>query len=295
MTLAAAITGAVMVSFSAILFQLSDANAVTGSFFRAAYAVPALLIFWLVQKGDDRRAPRLRWLAFGAGISLGIDVVLWHSAINFIGTGLATLLANSQVVIVAIAAWVLQGERPTRRVLIAIPIVLFGIALISGVGQDDAFGTDPLLGALLAIVAAFFYSAFLLGYRASNTGSGPTSGALLEATVGAAVASLIIGLVSGELVLTPTWPGHGWLLALALGAQVVAWLMIGYALPRLPAVETSTIILIQPAMTMVWGALIFGERPSAIQLVGAVLVLVGVGMVALARARATAAVAEASA
>jgi drug/metabolite transporter (DMT)-like permease len=218
-------------------------------------------------------------------VALGIDVVLWHTAINYIGTGLATLLANSQVIFVAVAAWLLHGERPARNVLIAIPIVLAGVALVSGVGQDGAFGENPVLGTALALVAAVFYATFLLGYRASNSGQGPTAGALMEATAGAMLTSLAIGGVRGDLQLAPEWPGHAWLLALALGAQVVAWLMIGYALPRLPAVETSTIILLQPALTMVWGAVIFAESPSALQMAGAGLVLLGVGAVALTRAR----------
>jgi drug/metabolite transporter (DMT)-like permease len=50
-------------------------------------------------------------------------------------------------------------------------------------------------------------------------------------------------------------------------------------------VEIATIILIQPALTMVWGALIFGERPSTLQIVGAVTVLAGVAFVAFIRAR----------
>jgi len=65
----------------------------------------------------------------------------------------------------------------------------------------------------------------------------------------------------------------------------VAWLMITYALPRLPAVETATIILIQPALTMVWGAIIFDERPSGLQILGAAIILGGVAVVALVRAR----------
>jgi drug/metabolite transporter (DMT)-like permease len=62
-------------------------------------------------------------------------------------------------------------------------------------------------------------------------------------------------------------------------------MLIGYALPRLPAVETATIILLQPALTLVWGALIFGERPSVIQIAGALVVLLGVAFVAVVRAR----------
>jgi drug/metabolite transporter (DMT)-like permease len=58
-------------------------------------------------------------------------------------------------------------------------------------------------------------------------------------------------------------------------------LLIGYALPRLPAAETATIILVQPALTMFWGALIFAERPSVLHILGAVVVLVGVAYIAL--------------
>ncbi|HET8740652.1 MAG TPA: EamA family transporter, partial [Acidimicrobiia bacterium] len=56
-------------------------------------------------------------------------------------------------------------------------------------------------------------------------------------------------------------------------------------LPRLPAVETATFILIQPALTMIWGAMVFDERPSTLQILGAVIVLAGVGVVASVRAR----------
>ncbi len=285
MTLAAALSGAVMVSFSAILFALSAVDPVTGSFYRAAYALPVLFIIWLIRRHRDHRPAGRRWLAVGAGLALGIDVVLWHTAINNIGTGLATLLANSQVIIVAIAAWLLHGERPTRRVLIAIPIVLLGVTFVSGVGQGAAFGANPLLGAVLALIAAFFYATFLLGYRASNADRAPGAGPLMEATAGAMMASLLIGTLGPGITFAPSWPSHGWLLLLALGAQVMAWLLIGYALPRLPAVETSTIILLQPALTMIWGSLIFLERPSVLQLIGATFVLAGVGMVAAARAR----------
>ena len=93
------------------------------------------------------------------------------------------------------------------------------------------------------------------------------------------------GLSTGDFV--PIWPNHGWLIALALGSQVGGWLLIGYALPRLQAAETATIILLQPMLTMVWGALIFGEHASAIQLVGACLVLLGVAFVAVTSSRRT--------
>lgn len=286
-TLAAALAGAVAISFSAIYFALSDVEPITGTIFRTAYAVPVLFVIWWLGRGRDHRPTWRRWLAFGAGLMLGIDIVLWHEAIDFIGAGLATLIANSQVIWVTFGAWIIHKEKPSGRVLATVPVVLFGVALVSGLGQDGAFGANPVLGAVLALIAAFFYSGFLLGFRASNESFAPPGGPLLEATVGALAAAAVLGFVlDGGLDLEITFPAHGWLLALALTAQVFGWLLIGHALPRLPAVEIATIILLQPVLTMVWGAIIFSESPSLLQMIGAVIVLGGVGFVAYIRNRA---------
>lgn len=282
-TLAAALTGAVIISFSAIFFALAEVDPVTGAFFRTAYAVPALALIWLARRRKETRGRRRRWLALGAGVALGLDIVAWHTAIGLIGTGLATLLANTQVVVVALLAWVILGERPRRQLFWAVPVILIGVGLVSGVGQEDAFGTDPLAGTGLALLAALFYATFLLGFRQSNPEGVPAAGPLMESTAAAMLVSLVVGLAWTGIDLTPSWPAHRWLLALALSAQVLGWLLIGFALPRLPAAETATVILIQPALTMFWGALIFGERPSLLQVVGAVVVLAGVAAVALGR------------
>jgi len=284
-TLLAALAGALAISFSAIFFGLSGVDPLTGAFFRVAYALPVLVVIWLTVRHRDQRTWQKRMLAFGSGFLLAVDMVAWHNAIGHIGAGLATLIANSQVVFVAIAAWLILDERPSRRIIIAIPVVLIGVAMVSGLGRGDAFGSNPLLGTLLALVSAMFYAGFILVFRASNNIQAPPAGPLMEATAGGVVTVLLLSPFTGGIDFAPTWPGHGWLIVLALGAQVGGWLLIGFALPRLPAAETATIILVQPVLTMVWGALIFDERPSTIQLTGAALVLAGVGFVAIARAR----------
>ncbi len=284
-TLAAALLGAVMISFSAIYYGLSDTSPTTAAFFRAAYAIPVLIALWLLGRRRDHRPAKRRWLAMAAGLSLGADAVAWHTSIEYIGAGLATLLANTSVVFVALGAWLLLGERPRRETLLAIPAILLGVTMVSGMGQGDAFGSDPLLGTGFALLAAMLYAGFILGYRHSNDEHAPPAGPLLEATVGTLIASLAIGLVAQTIDFSITWPAHGWLIVLAIGSQVLGWLLIGYALPRLPAAETATIILLQPALTMIWGALIFDERPSVAQIVGAIVVLAGVSYVALMRAR----------
>lgn len=284
-TLAAALFGAVLISFSAIFFGLSEVSPITGAFFRVGYALPILFVLWLIRRHQDRRPLSRHWIAIGAGLALSADLLTWHTSIEFIGAGLATLIANTSVVFVALGAWLLFKEKPRRTTMVAIPVILFGVTLVSGLGQGDAFGSNPIRGTVLALMAAIFYASYLLSLRHSNQEQAPAAGPLMEATLGATLSLLILGLIQGGLDLEFSWPAHGWLLALAIGSQVIAWLMITYALPRLPAVETATIILIQPALTMIWGAIIFDERPSGLQIIGAVIIMVGVTVVAWVRAR----------
>jgi drug/metabolite transporter (DMT)-like permease len=110
------------------------------------------------------------------------------------------------------------------------------------------------------------------------------AGPLFDATAVAAATSIALGPVSGGVDLVPHWPAHGWLLALALTSQVVGWLLIAVSLPRLPAVLTSLVLLLQPVAAVGLAAAVLDERPSAAQLTGCVVVLGGV-LVATTRGR----------
>lgn len=282
---AVALGGAAIISFSAILYRLSGADPTTGAFLRMAYAVPLLVVVRWFRRAADERTGRERALAATSGALLGLDVIAWQSAIDHIGAGLATLVANSQVIIVPLVTWLIFRERPGNRVFIAMPVVVVGLAAVTGLGGTQTFGERPALGVLLGVLAAMLYSGFLIGFRRSSRRLAPAAAPLLDATIGAAVAVALAGLVLGELTFSGSWQTHAWLIVLAFGPQTIGWLAIGYALPRLPAAITSFAILLQPSLTLLWGFLIFQEEPSVIQLGGVVLVISGVAMVAAQRGR----------
>jgi multidrug transporter EmrE-like cation transporter len=84
----------------------------------------------------------------------------------------------------------------------------------------------------------------------------------------------------------PGRSAHLWLLLLAVGSQVIGWLLIGSALPKLPATETSVLLLgQQPVFAVIWGVLVFGEQLSTLQWAGAAIVLTGVAMLSVGGAR----------
>ena len=272
----AAVLGAMSIAFSGVLVRLANVEPATAAIFRCAYALPALGIIALLERRayGPRPAAQVR-LAMLAGIFLALDLVIWHHTIGLMGAGLATVLGNTQVVIVAFLAWLFLGERPPRRTLLALPVVLGGVVLISGVVGTGAYGSNPGLGVILGLVVGLVYAAFLLVLRRGNADLRRPAGPLFDATLIGALASLAIGLPLGEVNLVPSWPAHGWLLTLALTSQVVGWLIISVSLPRLPAALTSVILTLQPVASVMLAMVLLGEAPSGIQLLGAGTILVG--------------------
>ncbi len=272
--LVGAVAGSLGIAASGIWVVLADTPPAVSAFFRCAYALPFLaLIAWRRRPagGVDRRARLMGGLA---GLCFAADLMMWHTAITLIGAGLATVLAAGQVVIVPLASWALLGERPSRRVLAAVPVMLAGVVTISGVvGGVDA-GEGILLGTALGAGTGVAYAGFIIALREANPGGTRPAGALRDATLLGAVGSGAFALVSGEAAaLVPAWPSAGWLLVLALGSQVVAWLLITTSMPRLPAAVTSVVLTLQPAVSMLLGAALLGERPTPGQLVGVTMVV----------------------
>ena len=276
-----ALAGVLSISFSAIFVRLAGVSPDTAAVFRSGYALPALALVWLAFRDRDDRSRRERWIAFGAGLFLALDFSFWHRAIGDIGAGLATVIGNTQVVFVGFAAWMLYRERPTRLAFVLVPTVFAGVVLISGLGSEAAFGRDPLAGVVFGVLTALMYTGFLLLLRASNRGLSPPGGPLFDATLGAFLGTLVVGSVfDPHFSLVPTWPAHGWLVALALVVQAIGWLLISQALPRLPALETSVMLLLQPMLTVLWAFLLFEEILAPVQWVGVALVLGGVATLA---------------
>jgi drug/metabolite transporter (DMT)-like permease len=269
-----AVLGALAIAFSSILVRLSDASPSTAAIFRCVYALPLLgLLAWREDRRFGARAWEDRRWALAAGAFFAADLLLWHHSIGDIGAGLATVLANIQVVLVPLAAWAVLSERPSRRVLVALPIALLGVVLISGALEHGAYGRDPTRGTLFGVGAGIAYTVFLLMLRRGGSDLRRPAGPLFDATAVGALGCVIAGVIIGDARLLPSWPGAGWLIVLALTSQVLGWLLITISLPRLPAALTSLLLMIQPVGSVALAAVILGESPSAIQLLGVVVVL----------------------
>jgi drug/metabolite transporter (DMT)-like permease len=283
-----AIAGALTIAFSAILVKQSGASPSTAAIFRCLYALPVLgALAW---REDRRLGPRPRhdrMLAGVAGVFFAADLIFWHHAIENVGAGLATVLGNLQVAFVPLAAWLMLRERPAARILATLPLVLSGVVLISGALEHGAYGEDPTQGVIFGVATGVMYAAFILVLRSGGGDLRRPAGPLFDATLVAALVAIVAGVIVGDADLVPSWPGHAWLVTLALTSQVLGWLLISASLPRLPAAVTSLLLTIQPVGSVALGVVLFGEAPSALQLVGVAAIVAGLVLVSRVRAPAT--------
>jgi drug/metabolite transporter (DMT)-like permease len=276
--------GALGLAFSGIFFRLSHTSPETGAFFRCLLALPPLFV---VMRWEERRWPgrtlRERTYAWVAGVFFAADLLFWHHGIEFVGAGLATVLSNTQVVLIGALAYFFATERPHRWVLASIPIVCVGVVLVSGLLEKGAYGANPARGTVYGILTGLAYAGFLLVLRRGQRGVIGPAGPLFDSTLSCTVVCLVTGLAIHDLDWTPPAGSFAWLVLLALLTQFVAWLIVAISLPRLPAVVTSVSLTFQPVCTVLLAAAILGESPSALQLVGAGTIVAGLVLSSLAR------------
>jgi Predicted permease, DMT superfamily len=275
----AALIGAICISFSGIFYLNSAVSPSTGSTYRALFGLPLLALVAFAEHRRSgplpRRAVRLSAIA---GLFFAGDLLFWHHAILAVGVGLATVLGNLQVLVVGFVAWLALGERPSRGTLVALPVVLVGVVCISGVVGSGAYGADPTLGVVLGILTAFCYAGYLLTIRLGGRDQRRPAGPVAIGTLVTALAAMTVGVVGGDLDMTPGPASLAWLALYGVTSQSLGYLLIAISLPRLPAVIVSIILLAQPVITVALAMVLLGEAPSPAQLVGVGLVIGGIAI-----------------
>ena len=84
----------------------------------------------------------------------------------------------------------------------------------------------------IGVLAGVTYAAFLLIYQHANRTPGPRSGPLLDSTLGMVAGALASAAFDPHFTFVPGPAATLWLVLLAIGSQVIGWLLIGTALPQ---------------------------------------------------------------
>ena len=222
---------------------------------------------WLKVRGRD-----LPWLV-ALGGSLGVFHIFWNLGVMVNGAAVATVQQAAMPAIVAIAAWLIWREPLTWQKILAVILAFTGTVLVSGVdvlGQIDL----SLSGLLIGLGIPIFYAIWNLLSKRVRGRYGP----LTTMTYTFGFAALV--LLPFQFFTPQPWPVPlpGWLSfgGLIGVATIGGFFLYTSALGRLPASVATILAMAEIPIVSVYAYFLLGEQMTAIQILGAVLVVGGV-------------------
>jgi drug/metabolite transporter (DMT)-like permease len=263
-----------MISFAPVFVRLVDVPPTTSAFYRTLFGGLMLLVL-VRRRGEPLWSGRVAFIALvGAGLFFALDLWAWHRSIWYVGPGLATLLANFQVFVLALAGVFLFRERMRPELVVAIPMAFVGLALIVGVDREGLDSTYRW-GIVYGLLTAVAYGAYILSLRRARVTAerGSTVSDLAVASLFSAAALLPTAGLERISLAIPTIGDGALLVAYALVAQVLGWLLISSSLREVPASMVGLLLLLQPTLAFVWDVIIFDRAFGATEATGAALAL----------------------
>jgi drug/metabolite transporter (DMT)-like permease len=268
-----AIAFGLMAAFGKLAF---DQGVTPGTLLVVRFALAAALLWSaLILRGrtaEVRRIPRrdlamaLALGSFGYALQAGC----YFLALRRIDASLLALLLYTFPAIVMCAAVAVGRERFDLAKAGALGLVSIGLVLVlagAGTGKLQSTGVELGLG------AAFTYSAYIL----LSHGVAVRIPALVFATLvctGAAISLSLVTAVSGQLHLgSVSAAGWGWLGCIAAVSTVAAIALFFAGLSRVGPSVASILSTVEPVVTVAVAGALFAETMSAVQLLGAALVL----------------------
>ena len=269
--------GAILISFSPVFVGLVDVSPTNSAFYRVSIGGAALAA-WLLVTRRRLGFSRTAWAALGfSAVFFALDLWFWHRSIIYIGPGLSTLLANTQVFFMIAAGALLLGQRPTFVQLMAAMLAVAGLALIVA-PQWRAAQPNYQWGVVLGVLTAISYTGYMLLLRRARQQSKYAVPVREVAAVSLLTAALLgaSAVVEGGMIEVPGVTDLGWLLAYGLASHALGWLLITSALVHVSTTVTGIALLLQPTLSFLWDVLVFARTFTALEAAGAAMALTAI-------------------
>ncbi|HEY3644813.1 MAG TPA: DMT family transporter [Gammaproteobacteria bacterium] len=274
------VAGAIAISFSAVFVRLVHVAPTVSAFYRMLFGGGILLAVMLWRREKLAVSAKTFLVLTLAAIFFALDLGLWHRSILYVGPGVATLLANFQVFVLAAVGVLFFKERLTIYQWLAIGLAMIGLILLVGSGWS-ALSAQYHVGVVLGLITAGCYAGYILTLRSTRTtGEGGSSYAVI--TVVSLITALILAAsvgAEGDSFVIPGWGDAGWLFLYGLVPQVLGWVLISNAMARgVGTAQVGLVLLLQPTFAFIWDWAFFGRHFTGPEMAGATLALVSIYM-----------------
>ncbi|CAN5219448.1 O-acetylserine/cysteine exporter [soil metagenome] len=227
------------------------------------------------------KPPDIGWkniLLIGAFLSLGQFSLLYISLALGMPPGLASLLAQTVVVLSVVVSAVVLRERPTRKQAIGISIGMLGLAFVV-IGHSYS---APLLPVIVIILAALSWAIGNVLARRAQAASGLSL--VVWSGVVVPIPSLLLALAfDGPAVVVDSLTHLSWVAILSTLYTAVFASLLGYGIwnTLLAKYPTSAIVpftLLVPVVGIIAAWIVVNEQPSLSEMVGGAIMLAGLAV-----------------
>ena len=214
----------------------------------------------------------LRGRVLLVGLAYAATVICFVQATKLTTSANAIFLQSTAPLWVLVLGAMLLRERARRQDLFVMAAVAFGLLLVLLAG-DTAQRTAPApaLGNVLALASGLSFALLVLGMRwlARDGRDGDVMACFLAGNALAFLIGLPFALPVGSVSLHDA----GILLFLGTIQIALAYTLLGAAMPQVPALTASLLLLLEPALNPIWTWLAHGEQPAPLALLGGAVIL----------------------
>jgi drug/metabolite transporter (DMT)-like permease len=239
----------------------------------------AVVILLAALRQIDVRPRRWGWLT-ARGVAGGLAVVAYFVCIERVGVGIATLLNHTGPVWSLVFAWLLLGEKPRARALVALSLTMAGVFLVAGKGTSLRIGLWELVGIFSAVTTGIAVTSIRAVRRPG------VDGAPVEGSWTVFFSFTALGLVSTLPWVIGRWvapTAREWALLFAAAfISIAAQLAMTRALAFMTAVASGIVMEFTVVLSMLGGLALFGETLSLRTGLGSLVTMVGVMWMVLA-------------
>jgi drug/metabolite transporter (DMT)-like permease len=264
------------ISFTPVLFRLSEVGPSATAFYRTALALPIILGWMLVERRRQPAAmlaPRDALILVIGGVVFAINIVNYAWAVHLTAVANASLLSNLSPLFVTLGSFLFLRERVTRGFLLAMLAAIAGVAILAS--DRLAIGDDELLGDGIALLSAMSFAAYLVIIGKLRLRVGPGT-VMLWTGIVTALVLLGVSVASGEAMVPVSPRGWAVLVALAVFSYAIGQGLLTVALAELGAAFSSVALLCLPVSAALLGWVVLGEALSVTQGIGGAIILASI-------------------
>jgi drug/metabolite transporter (DMT)-like permease len=269
------VIGVLFASFSSIFIRFSHAPPLVIAFYRMCFASLLLLPFFLkrlVGEGERSSGSDIGRMIAG-GIFLGLHFAAWITSLSLTTVSSSVVLVSTHPVLVFFLSWLFFKEKGTARQLLYILCAVVGSAVLSF--GDAGRGETALSGNLLAFVGGMAVGLYLIVGRSVRRRQSLT---FYTFVVYATSALFLLGFTLALQHPLVGYAAREWILflLLALVCTLLGHSLYNWSLKYLNTTFISVTVLIEPVAASIMAFFLFGEIPTMISGIGALLVLSGI-------------------